>query len=172
MFSQPHSPVFARTDISKVIVPRGFVSFTILKVALGPCQYASGWLQSFVGAAVAWGAKVGTLVGVSVAGVSSVNVGNAVSVGGNKSTVGDGSGVFVGVKVPVGLSVGGGNVFVGAAVWVCATAVDTLTATVFSTSSGLMVGAVGAAPQALASKSSRTTGTILTRRNDPFRVAG
>jgi len=97
-----------------------------------------------------------------------VSVGATVSVGRNKSTVGDGSGVFVGAKVSVGLSVGGGNVFVGTAACVCATAVDAMTTTVFSRSSGLIAGAVGAAPQALASKTSRTTEPILTRRNYPL----
>jgi hypothetical protein len=103
-----------------------------------------------------------------VDGGSAVNVGNAVSVGRNKSTVGDGSGVFVRVKVPVGISVGGGNVFVGTAARVCATAVDAMTTTVFSRSSWLIAGAVGAAPQALASKTSKTTEPILTRRNYPL----
>jgi hypothetical protein len=103
-----------------------------------------------------------------VDGGSAVNVGNGVSVGRNKSTVGDGSGVLVGAKVSVGISVGGGNVFVGTAACVCTTTVDTLATTVFSRSSGLIVGAVGAALQALASKTSRRTEPILTRRNHPL----
>ena len=97
-----------------------------------------------------------------------MSVGDTVSVGRNKSSVDDGSGVWVGAKVRVGLSVGGGNVFVGTAACVCATAVDALAATVFSRSSELIAGVVGAAPQALASKTSRTTEPILTRRNYPL----
>jgi len=154
--------------MSKVIVPLGLVLFTILKVADGSRQYTRGWLQSLVGIAVAWGAKVGGLVSVRVGGGGAVNVGNPVSVGSNKSTVGDGSGVFVGAKVSVRLSVGGGAVFVGAAVCVCATEVDTLAATVFSRFSVLIVGAVGAAAQPLTSKTRRTTEAILTRRNYPL----
>jgi len=154
--------------MSKVILPWGFVSFTTLKVAVAACHNTRGRLQSFVGVAVAWGAKVGILVGVRVDGGSAVNVGNGVLVGRNKSTVGDGAGVLVGAKVSVGISVGGGNVFVRMAACVCTTTVDTLATTVFSRSSGLIVGAVGAALQALANKTSRRTEPILTRRNHPL----
>ena len=63
--------------------------------------------------------------------------------------VGRGTGVSVGRGVSVGVSVGGRGVFVGMAAWVCATMVNAAATAVFCTSTALIVGVAGAAPQAL-----------------------
>ena len=64
------------------------------------------------------------------------------------SRVGSASGVSVGASVGDAVSVGGRGVFVGMAAWVCATAVKAAATAVLCTSSTVMDGVAGVAPQA------------------------
>ena len=90
----------------------GFVSFTMLKFAVGTIQEVIRWLQSLLVLEVKDGAKVGKSVGAKVGKlICAIGVG----LRDRSDVVGIGSKVFVGAGVSVEISVGGTRVFVGSA---------------------------------------------------------
>src|SRR5512138_1286621 len=121
--------------MERMIVPSGLVWFTIVKLAVGPCQAGRGWLQIvsvLTEPDAGWGActccvNVGKAVGSATPGcVMVVGVPCGVPRPGNGGTV------FVGTAaVGLGASVGGMGVAVGMACWVSATIVKAAACAVF-----------------------------------------
>lgn len=129
------------------MVPSGWVWLAIAKLAVGPCQEVSGWLQ------ISW---LSPELAVGWAGGACwVNVGALVGSNCAVPEVGRGRGVLLGGGVRLGVSVGGIGVGLGAAPWVSATIVNAAASAVCWISTGSTVGTAWGA-QALISSMNKT----------------